>query len=69
MYDLVADWWGVSGKGEQKVVEELKRQAGTIQQEYAKRIVLDQARKEGFELVSERNENDGTVKLVVRRWK
>lgn len=69
VYDLVADWWGVSGKGEQKVVEELKRQAGAIQQEYAKRIVLEQARKDGFELVSEKNENDGTVKLVVRRWR
>jgi len=69
VYDLVADWWGVSGKGELKVVEELKRQAGAIQQEYAKRIVLEQARKNGFELVSEKNGNDGTVQLVVRRWK
>ena len=69
VYDLVADWWGVNGKNEQKVAEELKRQAGAIQQEYAKKMVLEQARKEGFELVSEKNEQDGTVQLVVRRWR
>jgi len=68
-YDLVADWWGVTGKSEQKVAEELKRQAGAIQQEYAKRMVLEQAVKEGFELVSEKDEQDGTVRLVVRRWR
>jgi len=69
VYDLVADWWGVSGKDEQKMVEELKRQAGAIQQEYAKKMVLEQAKKDGFELVSEKNEQDGTIRLVVRRWR
>jgi len=68
-YDLVADWWGVAGKGEQKIAEELKQQAGAIQQEYARKIMLEQAMKDGFELVSEKNEQDGTVRLVVRRWK
>jgi len=69
VYDLVADWWGVSGTNEQKIAEELKRQAGAIQQEYAKKMVLEQAGKEGFELVSEKDEQDGTVRLVVRRWR
>lgn len=68
-YDLVADWYGVSGKGEQKIAEELKRQAGAIQQEYAKKMVLEQAVADGFDLVSETEEQDGTVRIVVRRWK
>jgi hypothetical protein len=32
-------------------------------------MVLEQAGKEGFELVSEKDEQDGTVRLVVRRWR
>jgi hypothetical protein len=68
-YDLVADWWGVSGKGEMKIAAELKRQAETIQKEYAKKMVLEQTAADGFELVSETEENDGTVRIVVRRWK
>jgi hypothetical protein len=68
-YDLVADWYGISGKGEKKIAEELKRQAETIQKEYAKKMVLEQAVADGFELVSETEEQDGTVRIVVRRWK
>jgi hypothetical protein len=68
-YDLVADWYGVAGRGEKKIAEELKRQAEAIQQEYAKTMVLEQAKADGFELVSQTNEQDGTVRIVVRRWK
>lgn len=68
-YDLVADWYGISGKGEKKIAEELKKQAETIQKEYAKKMVLEQAVADGFELVSETEEQDGTVRIVVRRWK
>ena len=68
-YDLVADWWGVPGKGEKKIAEELRRQAETLQKEYAKKIVLEQTAAEGYTLVSETEENDGTVRIVVRRWK
>ena len=68
-YDMVADWWGISGKGEKKIAEELNHQAETIQKEYAKKIVLEQTAADGFDLVSETEENDGTVRIVVRRWK
>ncbi len=68
-YDMVADWWGVPGKNEKKVAEELQRQAAAIQQEYAKKIVLEQAARDGFELVSETSEQDGSVRILVRRWK
>ena len=68
-YDMVADWWGISGKGEKKIAEELNHQAETIQKEYAKKIVLEQTAADGFDFVSETEENDGTVRIVVRRWK
>ena len=67
-YDLVADWWGVSGKKERQVTEELKQQAESIQKEYARKMVLEQVAADGFDLVSQTNEQDGTVRIVVRRW-
>jgi len=67
-YDMVADWWGVSGAGQTQLANELQEHAGRIQKEYAKAMVLEQAAKEGFSLVSQTDETDGTVRLVVRRW-
>jgi hypothetical protein len=67
-YDLVADWYGVSGKKERQIAEELKKQAETIQKEYAKKMVLEQVVKDGFSVVTETEEQDGTVRIVVRRW-
>jgi len=67
-YDMVADWWGVAGADEQKVLLELSRQAETIQKEYARKTVLEQTAREGYELVSETNEVDGSIRIIVRRW-
>ena len=67
-YDMVADWWGVAGANEQEIVQELRTQAETIQKEYARKMVLEQASRDGFELVSETNEQDGSIRIVVRRW-
>ncbi|MFA5266491.1 MAG: DUF1257 domain-containing protein [Methanoregula sp.] len=67
-YDMVADWWGVKGAGERKIMQELEQQAGTIQKEYAKKMVLDQAAKDGFDVMSQTEEQDGTLRIVVRRW-
>jgi hypothetical protein len=67
-YDMVADWWGVSGSDERKMTQELARQAETIQKEYAKKMVLEQAARDGFEVVSQNEEQDGTLRIVVRRW-
>ncbi len=67
-YDMVADWWGINGAGEKKLAEEIQSQAERIQKEYAKAMVLEQTAREGFELVSQTDEADGTVRIVVRRW-
>jgi hypothetical protein len=68
-YDMVADWWGVAGSDERKMTRELAVQAETIQKEYATRMVLEQAARDGFEVVSRTDEQDGTLRIVVRRWK
>lgn len=68
-FDLIADWYGVAGKKERQVAEDLKKQAGSLQKEYAKQMVLEQAKKDGFEVVTETEESDGSVRIVVRRWK
>lgn len=67
-YDMVADWWGVAGADEQKIARELKAQSEVIQKEYARKMVLEQAARDGFELISETNEQDGSIRIVVRRW-
>jgi len=67
-YDMVADWWGVAGTDERKMAQELAVQAGTIQKEYAKKMVLEQAALDGFAVVSQTEEQDGTLRIVVRRW-
>jgi hypothetical protein len=67
-YDMVADWWGVAGTDERKMTQELSRAAGAIQKEYAKQMVLSQAQKDGYEVVSQAEDADGTLRIVVRRW-
>lgn len=68
-YDMVADWWGVKGIGQKKIALELKRRAETIQKEYARKMVLLETAKDGFEVVSQTEDEDGTVRIVVRRWR
>jgi len=67
-YDMVADWWGVKGAEERTITQELEKQAGSIQKEYAKKMILEQAAKDGFDVVSQTEEQDGTLRIVVRRW-
>jgi hypothetical protein len=67
-YDMVADWWGVKTRNQMRMAEELRVRAGAIQKEYAKSMVLEQTSKDGFEVISETEESDGTIRIVMRRW-
>jgi hypothetical protein len=67
-FDLVADWWTKKGSGKGRIVRKLEEMAGRIQQEYTRRIVLEQARNDGFSVVEETGEKDGSIRIVVRRW-
>jgi hypothetical protein len=67
-YDLVADWWGVKGKNGDRLVAQLQERINRIQREYALRMVMEQTKKDGFEVVEQATETDGSVRIVVRRW-
>jgi hypothetical protein len=66
-YNLVADFWGI-GKGDQKILSELDGTLARIQQEYAERTILEKTKNEGFSIVERCEEEDGTIRIVVRRW-
>jgi len=67
-YDMVGDWWAKGRRKEQNLARALQDQAGRIQQEYARRVVIEEANREGFSVVQQVTEEDGTLRIVVRRW-
>jgi hypothetical protein len=46
-----------------------KALAGRIAQRYARSRVLEELKRKGFEVAREENARDGTVKLVLARWR
>ncbi len=67
-FDMVADWWGVAGTDERKMSQELAQAAGAIQKAYAEKMVLEQAKADGFEVVSQTEDEEGNLRIIVRRW-
>lgn len=59
-YEIVADWWGVRGTTPSAFASELNRRYAT---EVSKRTLASQ----GFEVVDQREEANGQVRLVLRR--
>jgi Protein of unknown function (DUF1257) len=63
-YDLTADWWGVeTTKG---VSEEEFQQ--TLSQRYQYHNVKQACEEKGYAVEEELNEEDGSIRLVVRKW-
>ena len=63
-YDLVADWWGVeTTKGVSEA--EFKDQ---LSQRYQYHNVKQACEDKGWALEEELNEEDGSIRLVVRKW-
>lgn len=63
-YDITADWWGVettNGISE----EEFKHQ---LSQRYQYHNVKQACEDKGYALEEEVNEEDGSIRLVVRKW-
>lgn len=58
-YEMVADWWGM-GAARDQFLQELTRR-------YAYQAARGQLEAQGFNLVSEEQEKDGRVHLVLRR--
>ena len=63
-YDLTADWWGVeTTKGVSEA--EFKDQLG---QKYQYHNVKMACEEKGYAVEEEVNEEDGSIRLVVRKW-
>jgi hypothetical protein len=63
-YELVADWWGVEttkGLSEQEISEQLG-------QRYQYHNVKQACEDKGYAVEEELNEEDGSIRLVVRKW-
>lgn len=59
-YELLADWWGIHGINQQDFVRQL-------QQRYAYHSAREALTAEGFALVEEEQQQDGSLHLVLRR--
>ena len=63
-YDITADWWGVeTTKGVSE--EEFKNQ---LSQKYQYHNVKQACEEKGYAVEEEVNEEDGSIRLVVRKW-
>jgi hypothetical protein len=63
-YDLTADWWGVeTTKGISQ--EEFEHQ---LSQRYQYHNVKQACEDKGYAVEEEVNEEDGSIRLVVRKW-
>ncbi len=63
-YDVLADWWGVeTTKGVSE--EEFKHQ---LNQRYQYHNVNQACEEKGYAVEEELNEEDGSIRLVVRKW-
>ncbi|MDR1701636.1 MAG: DUF1257 domain-containing protein [Sporomusaceae bacterium] len=60
-YSFIADWFGVEGYTQTEFVNSVRRQ-------YALATVKEQVARQGFNLVTEQKNADGSIKVVVRRW-
>lgn len=67
-YDIVADWWGVKGTHQDRLLQKLQVRVHQIQQEYALKTVLEQTEKEGYTVIEKHQEKDGQIRLILRRW-
>lgn len=63
-FDITADWWGVeTTKGVSE--DEFKHQ---LSQRYQYHNVKQACEEKGYSVEEELNEEDGSIRLVVRKW-
>lgn len=58
--EMVADFWGLKVNRTEFLNQ--------VTQRYAYHTVVEQAEAQGFQVVTEQNEQDGSIRLVVQRW-
>ena len=58
---LVGDFWGLKVKPDEFIAK--------VTQQYAYVTVMNQATEQGWQVVGEDKQPDGSIKLVVERWR
>jgi hypothetical protein len=59
-YEIVADWWGIKEFSQEEFQQQLTRR-------YAYHVARDKLEAQGFNLVNETVEEDGQIRLLLRR--
>ena len=60
VYEMVADWWGIRDIKQEQFVQQLI-------QRYSYHATRAKLEEQGFSLVTEENQQDGQIHLVLRR--
>jgi hypothetical protein len=63
-YEMVADWWGIEttrGTTEKEFVEE-------VNQKYAYQRVVMACEEQGYTMEEQKNEENGNIELVMKKW-
>lgn len=61
-YEMVADWWRVNNAEKNKFINSLT-------QTYSYFTVIGESQKAGFNITNDEKMKDGTIKIVVQRWR
>jgi len=59
-YDIVADWWGVRNTNKDKFLQQVTRR-------YAYHATRGKLEAQGFDLVTEEEQESGEIRMVLRR--
>jgi hypothetical protein len=60
VYELVADWYGIHDINQETFLNQ-------VQQKYAYHTVMSRMKEQGFEAVEEKNTQDNTIHITLRR--
>ena len=73
-YEMVADWAQIEGGTVEReyissqLEERLEKIRCQVLREYALKTVLEHTQAQGFNVVEQEQREDGSLRLVVRRW-
>ena len=60
-YDMIADWDFIDKEVQKKFTESLL-------QRYAVKTIIAQTNQQGFNVIENTQEEDGSIRIVIRRW-
>ena len=60
-FELVADWYGVKNFNKQEFMSK-------VMQNYSLEVVKREVKKKGYKIVEQKNVENNSIKIVVRKW-